>query len=47
MEFGKACYILMPLQNVPENVNAEAQKIIDAIANGTITVEFVPELPQK
>lgn len=47
MEFGKACYILMPLQNVPENVNNEAQKIINAIMNGTITVEFVPELPQK
>ncbi len=47
MEFGKACYILTPLQNVPEDVNAEVQKIIDDIINGKITIEFVPELPQK
>ncbi len=47
MEFGKACYILTPLQNVPESVNTEAQKIINDIINGKITVEFIPELPQR
>ena len=44
MEFGKACYILLPLKNVPERVEAQARQVIDDIIQGRLTIEFNPEL---
>jgi len=44
MEFGKACYILLPLKNVPSEVEEEAKKIINEILEGKLVIEFKPEL---
>jgi basic membrane protein A len=44
MEFGTACYILLPLKNVPSDIENEAKNIIDQIKQGTLVIEFNPEL---
>ncbi|MEB3860418.1 MAG: BMP family protein [Desulfurococcales archaeon] len=44
MEFGRASYILLPLKNVPGEVESKARQVIDDIINGRITVEFKPEI---
>lgn len=44
MEFGKACYILFPLKNVPKSVEDEARKASEDLISGRLVVEFNDKL---